>query len=246
MAGNLKPGEGRLPEIPETVANRPDPSTAAAPSSPPQVHPPASAAAGLSLGVRTLIMALIAASLFLGWRAYYFEEEGDPVASAMFAFEKQNSLVVFSSRFEVVAEAEYQQTIAAIPVRRVRQAMIVPATVDYRIDLSGIEAADFEWEETTQTLTVTVPQVQTSTPNIDEAGARLFTEGVLNTGGSQQMLSKKNSEIAQQKASTFAKSPEILSLVRPAAKEALRQNLTVPLQMAGFDNARVEVRFEGN
>lgn len=186
---------------------------------------------------------LLAATLFLGWRAYFYQAEGDPVASAMLAFEKQNSLVVFASRFEVVAESEYEQTIATVPVRRIRQAMIVPASIDYRLDLSAMQRGDFDWNEASQTLTVTLPQLQTSRPNLDEANARLFTEGLLNTGGSQQMLSEKNSQVAEEKAAAFAKNPEVLALARTAAREAVRQNLAVPLQIAGHERARVEVRF---
>lgn len=204
---------------------------------------------GGKLGLRgeralALIAALLlAAALFLGWRAYLYQEEGDPVASAMLAFEKQNALVVFASRFEVVAESEYEQTVGPVVVRRVRQAAIIPASIDYRLDLSGMDAGDFDWEEEGQTLRVTLPQLQTSTPNLDETSARIFTEGLWNTGGSQQKLSQSNSRIAKEKARAFAKNPEVLNLARTAAREAVRQNLAVPLQVAGYERARVEVRF---
>lgn len=188
---------------------------------------------------------LLAASLFLGWRAYFYQEEGDPVASAMLAFEKQNSLVVFASRFEVVAESEYEQSVGPITVRRVRQAAIIPASIDYRLDLSGMDATDFEWDADGQTLRVTLPQLQTSQPNLDETSARIFTEGLFNTGGSQQQLSESNSRIAAEKAQAFAKNEEILGLARSAARDAVRQNLAVPLQVAGYEQARVEVQFAG-
>ena len=234
MADDLKPASGTLPQLDapqEEAAIVPAPDGGSLSSRREE-----------RLWIALAAMALVAA--FFWWRAYFHQEEGDPVASAMLAFEKQNSLIVFASRFEVVAESKYEQTIATIPVRRVRQAMIVPATVEYRLDLSAMEASDFAWDETTSTLTVTLPQLQTSTPNIDEANARLFTEGLLNTGGSQQMLSTSNSQIAQEKAAAFAKKPEVLGLARAAAKDAVRQNLAVPLQVAGFDAARIEVQFE--
>ena len=194
------------------------------------------------LGLLLLALALAA---FLGWRAYIYQEEGDPVASAMLAFEKQNSLVVFSSHFEVVAESEYEQSIGPVTLRKVRQAAIIPADVDYRLDLSGMDAEEFDWNEESQTLKVTLPQLQTSRPNLDESKARLFTEGLLNSGGSQQLLSEQNSDIAERKAQEFAKNPEILNLARTAAKEAVRQNLAIPLQVAGYENAKVEVVFAG-
>lgn len=190
-----------------------------------------------------LIAALLLLAGYLGWRAYYYQEEGDPVASAMLAFEKQNSLVVFSSHFEVVAESEFEQSLGPLTLRKVRQAAIIPADVDYRLDLSNMDANAFTWDEATQALTVTLPQLQISRPNLDEKQAKFFTEGLLNTGGSQQLLSEQNSEIAERKAVQFAKNPEILNLARNAAKDAVRQNLAIPLQVAGFENASVKVVF---
>ncbi|RYY33937.1 MAG: DUF4230 domain-containing protein, partial [Sphingomonadales bacterium] len=41
------------------------------------------------------------------------------------------------------------------------------------------------------------------------------------------------------------KNPEVMALARQAAKDAVRQNLAIPLQLAGFDRAKVTVRFDG-
>lgn len=241
MANDLKPSDPPvMVDVAPEAASQGD-------LSPPSGGPPRDAGLLGTSGERVLfalLAALLLLAAFLGWRAYVYQEEGDPVASAMLAFEKQNSLIVFSSHFEVVAESEYEQSLGPITVRRVRQAAIIPADVDYRLDLSGMDPEDFDWDETTQTLAVTLPQLQISRPNLDESEARIFTEGLLNTGGSQQLLSEKNSELAEEKAQAFAKNPEILSLARTAAREAVRQNLTIPLQVAGYESAKVEVSFE--
>ena len=238
MASDLKPAGGRLPD----GIGRPRDTSVIEPGFV-DVRDEGSLSARSERWLLALVAALAVAALFLGWRAYIYEEEGDPVASAMLAFEKQNSLVVFASRFEVVAESEYEQKVGPVVVRRVRQAAIIPASIDYRLDLSGMEPSDFAWDETASTLTVTLPTLRTSRPNLDEGKARIFTEGLLNTGGSQQLLSERNSEIAEEKAQAFAKNDEILTLARNSAKDAVRQNLAVPLQVAGFENAQVVVRF---
>ncbi|MBV7259134.1 DUF4230 domain-containing protein [Erythrobacter crassostreae] len=191
-----------------------------------------------------IAVALLVAALALGWRAYIYQEEGDPVASAMLAFEKQNSLVVFSSRFEVVAESTNTRGFAGIDLLENRQAAIIPASVEYRLNLSDISADSFEWDAESQELNVILPRLQTSRPNLDEAKARIFTDGVWVTRDDARELAANNSEQAERRAQTFAKNPEILSLARKAAKSAVRQNLTVPLQVAGYENARLNVRFE--
>jgi len=186
---------------------------------------------------------LLAASLWLGWRAYFYQEEGDPVASAMLAFEKQNSLTVFSSRFEVVAESIDTRGVLNFDLLEARQAAIIPATIEYRLDLSAMSAEQMRWDEASQTLAITIPQLQTSKPNLDEAQARIFTEGVWVTRDAARDLARNNSVLAERKAQAFAKNPEILGLARAAAKEAVRQNLAVPLQVAGYADARVTVKF---
>ena len=103
----------------------------------------------------------------------------------------------------------------------------------------------FQWNADTQTLAVTLPELRISRPNLDEAQARTFTEGNFVTGGAAQSLAKNNSLQAERKAGTFARNPEVMALARQAAKDAVRQNLAIPLQVAGFADAKVTVAFDG-
>ena len=192
-----------------------------------------------------LVIVLLAAVAWLGWRAFFYDEEGDPVGSAMLAFEKQNSLNVFSSRFEIVAESENAQGVLGIDILKSRQATIIPATVTYRLDLGNMDRDAFAWDATGQTLDVVLPPLRISRPNLDEAQARVFTEGNWVTANAQRSLSKNNSLQAERKAAEFAKNPQVLALARNAAKDAIRQNLAIPLQVSGYENAKVTVRFEG-
>jgi hypothetical protein len=192
-----------------------------------------------------IVIVLLAAVAWLGWKAFFDREEGDPVASAMLAFEKQNSLTVFSSRFEVVAESTNSQGVLGIDLLKSRQAAIIPALVEYRLDLSNVDRDRFQWNEDTKTLAVTLPTLRISRPNLDEAEARVFTEGNFVTGGAAQALARNNSLQAERKAAEFAKNPQVLALARQAAKDAVRQNLAIPLQVAGYDEAKVTVRFDG-
>ena len=192
-----------------------------------------------------IVILLLAAVAWLGWRAFIYQEEGDPVGSAMLAFEKQNSLTVFSSRFEVVAESVDTRGIAGIDILKSRQAAIIPATVEYRLDLSQVDRDRFEWDDASDTLTVVLPVLKISRPNLDEAEQRVFTEGNWVTRDASSDLARNNSQQAERKAAAFAKNPEILALARQAAKDAVRQNLAIPLQVAGYGDVTVEVRFDG-
>lgn len=192
-----------------------------------------------------IVIVLLAAVAWLGWRAFFYKEEGDPVGSAMLAFQKQNSLTVFSSRFEVVAESTNSTGVLGIDLLKSRQAAIIPATVEYRLDLASMDRDRFKWTDATDTLDVTLPPLRISRPNLDEAQAKTYTQGNFVTGSAAQALAKNNSQQAEGKANAFAKNPEVLNLARQAAKEAVRQNLAIPLQVAGHGDVKVNVRFEG-
>jgi hypothetical protein len=192
-----------------------------------------------------IVILLLAAVAWLGCSAFIYKEEGDPVGSAMLAFEKQNSLTVFSSRFEVVAESEDARGIMGMDLLKSRQAAIIPATVEYRLDLSQMDRDRFEWDDASDTLNVVVPPLRISRPNLDEGQQKTFTEGTYVTRDAGSDLARNNSLQAERKAAEFAKNPEVLSLARQAAREAVRQNLAIPLQVAGYGNVTVNVRFDG-
>ncbi|HCJ45167.1 MAG TPA: DUF4230 domain-containing protein [Erythrobacter sp.] len=191
-----------------------------------------------------IVIVLLAAVAWLGWRAFFYQEEGDPVGSAMLAFEKQNSLTVFSSRFEVVAESVDRRGVLNIDLLESRQAAIIPATVEYRLDLSTMDRDRFAWDAGSETLSVVLPALRISRPNLDEAAQTTFTEGTYVTRDASADLARNNSQQAERKAAAFAKNPEVLALARQAAKDAVRQNLTIPLQMAGYGDVTVNVRFD--
>lgn len=214
------------------------------PMEPPVGPPPART---VPKGAPWIVVLLLALALaWLAWEKWGPEERGDIVATSMLAFERQNALTVFSSRFDVVAESVNTPSLGPFEVESLqsRQAMIVPATVEYRLDLSEMDRADFDWDETTQTLSVTLPDLEVSTPNLDEAEARYFIDGLYVSRDASISLSQNNSRQAQERANDFARNPEVMSLARTAARDAVRQNLAIPLQVAGFGDVEVRVRFD--
>ena len=80
---------------------------------------------------------------------------------------------------------------------------------------------------------------------LDEAEQKTFTEGTYVSRDASADLARNNSRQAERKAAEFAKNPEVLALARQAAKDAVRQNLAIPLEVAGYGNVTVNVRFDG-
>ncbi|MWV27233.1 DUF4230 domain-containing protein [Aurantiacibacter rhizosphaerae] len=229
-----------------------DESTRVRPADPAVGSPPAHTSAGNARGAVPrgapwlVVLLLVVALAWLAWEIWGPQEQGDIVATSMLAFEKQNALTVFSSRFDVVAESVSTPSVGPFNVDALqsRQAMIVPATVEYRLDLSDMDRSDFAWDEASETLQVTLPAVTVSTPNLNEAEARYFTDGLYVSRDASVSLSRNNSQQAAQRARDFARNAEVMSLARDAARTAVTQNLAIPLQVAGYGDVQVNVRFE--
>ena len=70
-------------------------------------------------------------------------------------------------------------------------------------------------------------------------------EGLWITRNAQDQLTRDNTALAERQAVEQAANPVLLNLARGAAKDAIRQNLAIPLEVAGFGNVTVNVRFDG-
>lgn len=190
-----------------------------------------------------IVIGLIALSAWLGWKAFAPPElDGDPIATSLIAFEEQNRLTVFSAQVSPVVASEDSRLFGAL---KSRQVAVIPARVDYSIDLSRIEARRLNWNPQNETLTVQLPPVRVGVPNLDEARAQYLREGVWITREAQDKLTRANTRLAEQQAMEAAANPSLMKLAQEAGRTAVRQNLAIPLRVAGFGDVKVEVRFDG-
>lgn len=179
-----------------------------------------------------------------GWYALQSlaPDHGDPVAASLLAFEKQDRLTVFSAQLALVSASEDARVFGML---KSKQVAVIPARVDYSLDLTQMTPARMNWDQGKQTLDVTLPPLQLSRPNLDEAHAQYLREGVWITGEAQAKLTRDNTLVAERQAADQARNPALLTLARSAAKDAIRQNLAIPLQVAGYGAVSVTVHFDG-
>jgi hypothetical protein len=176
------------------------------------------------------------------WQAYGPADHGDPIATSLTAFDKANRLTVFSAQLAPVVSADDERGFGLL---KSRQVAVIPARVDYTLDLTKLDAARFRWDAEGKTLAVTLPPLQLSKPNLDEARAQYLREGIWITGPAQARLTRDNTLLAERQAAEQAANPVLLDLARSAAKQAVAQNLSVPLKVAGYSDVKVTVRFDG-
>ena len=189
-----------------------------------------------------LFILALALAAWLAWRAFGPEDNGDPLATSLVAFEKQNRLTVFSAQLSPVVSSEDSRLFGAI---RSRQVAVIPARVDYTLDLSQMDRSRLRWSEETSTLDVQLPPLRVGRPNLDEGRAQYLREGIWISRDAQDSLTRQNTRLAEQQAVEQAANPVLMGLARAAAKDAIRQNLAIPLEVAGFGEVTVNVRFDG-
>ena len=189
-----------------------------------------------------LFIVTMALAAFFAWKAYGPEDHGDPLATSLLTFQKQNKLTVFSAQLAPVVSSDDSRFFGAITSKQVA---VIPARVDYTIDLGAVDRSRMAWDKDKETLSVRLPPLNIGTPNLDEARAQYLREGIWITRDAQDKLTRDNTKLAEGQAIEQARNPVLMDLARAAAKEAIRQNLAIPLQVAGYGNVTVNVRFDG-
>jgi Protein of unknown function (DUF4230) len=186
--------------------------------------------------------ALFAAALALAVWALWPRGYGDVLGTTLTSFEKQNRLTVFSAQLSPVVAADEAQLLGLL---KTKQVAVIPARVDYTLDLALITRERLAWDKAAKRLDVRLPPLTLSRPNMDEGRAQYLREGVWISRDTQAKLTRANTLAAEQQAAQQANSPVLINLAQAAAKEAIRQNLTIPLQVAGYSDVAVVVRFDG-
>ncbi len=219
--------DNRLKDVTPRLAPAPPPA-------PPPVHIARASALPWLLLIATLAV--------LAWHVFKPEKLGDPLATSLVAFEKQDRLTVFSAELAPVVASDDSRYFGIL---KSKQVAVIPARVDYTLDLSKMNRDRLKWDAAAHRLDVLLPPLIVGRPNLDEARAQYLREGVLITRDAQDKLNRNNTRLAEQQAMQGAANPVLMGLARGAAKDAIRQNLAIPLQVSGYGDVTVTVRFDG-
>ena len=188
-----------------------------------------------------LFLVALSAAVFFAWKWWQPEDIGDPLATSLVAFEKQDKLTVFSAELAPVVSSNDSRMFGLV---NSKQVAVIPARVEYTIDLAKVGRERLSWNAEAQTLGVRLPPLTVSRPNLDEARAQYLRDGIWITREAQDKLTRDNTRLAEAQAVKQAANPILMNLARQAAKEAISQNVSIPLQVAGYRQAKVVVTFD--
>lgn len=189
-----------------------------------------------------LFLGAAAIAVWLAWQIWRPAPIGDPLATSLVAFDKQDRLTVFSAELAPVVASDDSRLFGLV---KSRQVAVIPARVDYAVDLGKVGRDRMSWDASNRTLSVHLPALEVTRPNLDEARAQYLREGVWITRAAQDRLTRDNTRLAERIAVEQAANPVLMGLARSAAKDAIRQNLAIPLQVAGFGDVKLSVSIDG-
>jgi hypothetical protein len=189
-------------------------------------------------------LGLLLLGLALGWGLRPSPTAPRPDAqaiatAALLSVRDSGRVVPFSARFVSVASAsESHLGLTA------RKTLIMPGIVRYGVDLARLRRSSLAWDEASRTLTVTLPPLELSGPEIDLNQVQESSEGglVMALAGSEKTLDQNNRREAQDDLMRQAREPRPMQLARGGAMRDVARAFALPLRAAGIE-ASVAVRF---
>jgi hypothetical protein len=191
------------------------------------------------------ILAALVLGLLIGVAAVADRIFGAPdpktiATSSLESMRAQNRLIVFAARYVSVTSS--RQSRLGFSAERT---LILPGDVRYEVDLSKLQPNDVQWDSGTSTLRVKVPDIEIAGPQVDLASAREYGEGKLLTTifGGEDRLDQANraAAVADLRKQAMAELP--MRLARESARQAIERSFAMPLNAAGFGDAKVVARF---
>jgi hypothetical protein len=194
--------------------------------------------AGLGVAIGILLGLAIAGSLDMS--RWFGGPDPETVASASLqSMREQQKLTAFTARFvTVVTSSQSRLGLTS------RKTMIMPGTVRYEIDLARLRQKDLAWDAETKTLSLVLPPIQLSGPEVNPSEMRSYGGGGIAAAlaGPESRLDEANRVRGEQLLLSQARAPMPMQLARDAARRAVERSFAMPLRAAGID-AQVKVRF---
>jgi hypothetical protein len=154
----------------------------------------------------------------------------------------QNRLIAFVARYVSVVSTEESRLGGLLTSERT---LVLPGDVRYELDLSKLQPSDVSWDKSSHTLRVQLPEIEVAGPDVDINAVREFGQGgVLSSlTNAKEQLDQANRAKAVADLRKQAEGAVPMRLAHQAAREAIERSFVMPLQAAGFKDAKVVARF---
>lgn len=192
--------------------------------------------------VALILGLLVGGALDIGKRLFGGPDPETVASSALQSMRAQNRLVPFVARYVSVVSSRQERLGGLVSSERT---LILPGDVRYELDLAKLGPEDVQWDAGSSTLSVTLPEIEIAGPEVDLTAVREYGEnGVLSAlTDADTALDRNNRARAVADLRTQAQAAVPMRLAREAGRQAVERSFALPLQAAGFDNAKVVARY---
>lgn len=197
----------------------------------------------LPIGIVALIAGILMGALIVGGlRLGNLLRGPDPetiATASLQSVREQARLTAFAARF--VAVITSRQTRFGLAAQKT---LIMPGLVRYEVDLARLRQQDLRWDEAANRLSVTLPPLEITGPEIDLRQIREYDDGrvLMALTDAEKDLDAANRAAGQRELVRQAREAMPMRLARDAAKRAVERSFAMPLRAAGIE-ATVDVRF---
>lgn len=197
---------------------------------------------GLAAAGALIVGLLIGGALDVGKWLFGGSNAETVASSALQSMRAQNRLVPFVARYVAVVSSRQERLGGLVSSERT---LVLPGDVRYELDLAKLGPKDVAWDAGSNTLTVTLPEIEIAGPEVDLKAAREYGEGgVLNAiTDAENQLDQLNRARAVADLRTQAQGAVPMRLAREAGRQAVERSFALPLQAAGHANVKVVARY---
>ena len=163
------------------------------------------------------------------------------LATTVESLRDENKLLVFSYKGSATVSAERQR----YWVFSGHQQLIVPAVVNYYLDLSDLTLANVSYNDTAKLVTVKLPRVTLGDIAFQPENATTINGGVLTYGEETvEALRKMNFAKARRAMVAQAQQPGLLKTAKRQAITDVQNYFEIPLRIAGRPDVKVVATFD--
>lgn len=162
------------------------------------------------------------------------------LATTIESLREENRLLVFSYKGSTKVKTDR----SVWWILRGHQELIVPAVVNYYVDLSDLSLANVTFDEKQRVVRVHLPPVTIGDIAFQPENATTINGGILTYDEETvEMLRKLNYAAARRGVVAQAQQPGLLKAAQRSAKSDVESYFTIPLRIAGQSDVKVAATF---
>ena len=172
---------------------------------------------------------------------FFTVKETEVLSATVESLRAENKLVVWS--YQGTAKVRAKDTDWWI--FESEQQLIVPASVDYRLNLNELTLADVEYDEQARLVRVELPRLKLSSVAFYPEQATTINGGLLTLSDEKvKALNRRAYATARRAITAQAQQRAMVDIAKKKARENVEEFFEIPLRIAGHPDVRVVATFD--